>query len=88
MSTGGAAAIAQAVRASGTIVNLEPQQFQQVLNRVREPLVVQSYSNSIFAKGYKYLVSYKGLAFYTRSPERLQLPGSAEVIDAKSIWVP
>jgi hypothetical protein len=85
---GAAAAIARAVQASGTIIRVEPSQYQQMLNRMQSPLVVQTYRGGIIASGYQYLTSYKGLAFYTRSKERLQLPGSAEVIEAKRIWVP
>ncbi len=83
-----AAAIARAIQASGVIVKLEPQQFQQVVSRSQGALIVQSYSNGVFGGGYQYLFSYKGLAFHTKSKERLNLPGSAEIIEAKSIWVP
>ncbi len=40
------------------------------------------------AAAYQYLVGYKGLAFYTRSADPLQLPPSAQVVAAKSIWIP
>jgi hypothetical protein len=83
----GAAAIALAIQVSGTIVKMEPQQFQQLLNRSDAPLVVQTYGGA-FGKKYQYLFSYKGLAFHTSSKERLILPGKAEVVDAKGIWVP
>jgi hypothetical protein len=33
-------------------------------------------------------MGYKGLAFYTKSTEPLQLPATAEVIAARSIWTP
>jgi hypothetical protein len=88
MSTGQAAAIAKAIQASGTIVKLAPQEFQRLLNRMQSPLIIQRYRGGMIMKGYQYLVSYKGLAFYTRSPDRLQLPSSAEIIEARMIWIP
>ncbi len=92
MSAGGAAAAAaaamiQAVRASGVIVRVEPDGFQDILTRIQGPLIVQS-TGGLFRKNYQYLTSYKGLAFYTKSSEEIPLPRSAEVIFAKSIWVP
>lgn len=83
----GAAAIANAVKASGVLVKLEPSEWSQLLNRVQSPLVVAS-EGGAFGKRYRYLTSYKGLAFYTQSREPLPLPGDAELIRAKSIWIP
>ena len=37
---------------------------------------------------HEYLSSYKGLAFFTKSPTELMLPGSAELIRAGKIWIP
>lgn len=54
-----AAAIAQAIKASGVVVRVDPVAFMRILNRVQEP-----------------------------RPEPLLLPGRAEVVEAKSIWVP
>jgi hypothetical protein len=33
-------------------------------------------------------MSYKGLAFYTKSPAPLMLPMGAEVVNAKSLSIP
>ncbi len=82
-----AAAIAQAVKASGTVVRLEPHDFQTLLNRQTDALVVHA-MGGIFSKHYKYLMSYKGLAFYTQSPDPLSLPRHTEVVVARSIWMP
>ncbi len=89
MATEGAiaAAIAQATKASGVLVRMEPEQFQQLLYRVPEPLVVVARGGA-FSKKFQYLTSYRGLAFFTESREQLHLPGGAEVIAAKGIWVP
>jgi len=82
-----AAAIAQATKASGVIVHMEPEQFQQLLYQVPQPLVVLARAG-LLTKKYQYLVSYRGLAFFTSSVEQIQLPGGCEVVLAKQIWVP
>jgi hypothetical protein len=87
MYAGHAAAIARAIRASGTIVRLKPEQFSAVLNRQSEPLVV-FLKGGVFRENYQYLTSYKGLAFFTKSPTELALPPAAEVVVADSIWIP
>jgi hypothetical protein len=90
MAAGGAAAaaaIAQAIKASGVLVRLDPAEFLKIIGRVPDPLVVAA-TGGLFTKNYQYLMGYKGLAFYTKSSEPLQLPAAAEVIAAKGIWTP
>ena len=82
-----AAAVAQAIKASGAIVRVEPEQFQQILRKTDRPLVIQA-PGGLFTKHHRYLTSYKGLAFFTKSQTELMLPGSAEVMRAKKIWIP
>jgi hypothetical protein len=82
-----AAAMAQAIKASGAIVQVAPEEFLRVLQRAKEPVVVQA-TGGFFSTAYQYLTSYKGLAFYTKSPEPLILPGSCEVFAARKIWIP
>ncbi len=86
-AAGAAAAIAQAIKASGAIVRVESMDFMTILNKVENPLVVHSESKFISTK-YHYLTSYKGLIFYTKSTTPLMLRPSAEIIRAKSIWIP
>jgi hypothetical protein len=81
------AAIAQAIKASGAIVKVSPSDFQVILNRQEGALVLIAPGN-IFQPGRKYLTSYKGLAFFTRSVHPIELPGDCEVIQAQKIWVP
>ncbi|MGA2135785.1 MAG: hypothetical protein ABSH50_26125 [Bryobacteraceae bacterium] len=83
----GAAAIANAIKASGVLVKLEPPEFSKVLGRIANPLVVVA-QGGVFRTSYQYLVSYKGLAFYTRSPEAVALPADAEVVSAVGISIP
>jgi hypothetical protein len=82
-----AAALANATKASGVIVKLEPEAFQAVLRRVEEPLVIHAQGGFI-STNYQYLVSYKGLAFYTKASKPLSLPPLTEIIRAKKIWIP
>ncbi len=62
-----AAAIAQAIKASG--------------------VVVRPRGGFLQAK-WRYLTTYKGLAFFAESPDLLPMPGRAQVIEAKTIWIP
>jgi hypothetical protein len=82
-----AAAIAQAMKASGVIVRVEPSEFERILGRQDSPLIVTA-QGGVFSTNYQYLMSYKGLAFFTKSPTPLSLPSSAEVVVARTIWIP
>ena len=82
-----AAAIAQATKASGAIVSMKPDDFMSLLHRIEAPLVVMA-TGGVFNKNFQYLVGYKGLAFHTKSPEKLPLPPKAELVMANKIWIP
>jgi hypothetical protein len=86
-AAGAAAAIANAIKASGAIVNVESTDFMTILEKADNPLVVCSESKFI-TKKYHYLTSYKGLIFYTKSDTALMLRPSAEIIQANKIWIP
>jgi hypothetical protein len=81
------AALVQAVKASGAIIKVEPDAFSTMLNKIEQPLVVMSIGG-IIKKDFRYLTSYKGLIFYTKSPTEILLPGRTELIAAKQIWIP
>ena len=82
-----AAAIANAIKASGVLVSITPEDFAAILRRTERPLVVAS-QGGFFSTHYKYLTSYKGLAFYTKSPAPLVMPAGAEIVNAKGISIP
>jgi len=82
-----AAAIAQAIKASGVLVRLAPEEFAKVLGRMTEPLVVYA-EGGFIGTNYQYLTSYKGLAFFTKSSQPLPLPAGTELIPARGIWIP
>jgi hypothetical protein len=81
------AAIANAIKASGAIVRVETKDFLSIVQRSQRPLVVMS-GKGFFSPSYKYISSYKGLAFYAKSSEPLNLPGDTELVAAKSIYIP
>ncbi len=92
MSTGtsaaaAAAAIAQAIKASGVIVSVEPGDFLKIIEQVEGPLVVQA-TGGFFNTNHQYLTSYKGLAFFAKSDTPLNLPRDTELVQAKKIWIP
>jgi hypothetical protein len=82
-----AAAVVQAIKASGVIVRVEPEVFVGILERQPGALVVHA-TGGFFSTNYKYLTSYKGLAFFTKATAPLDLPPGTELVQAKAIWVP
>ncbi len=82
-----AAAVAQAIKASGVLVRLKPADFMRLLNKQEEPLVVTA-RGGLFQARWQYLMPYRGLVFFAGSAEPVPLPGRAEVIEAQKIWIP
>jgi len=82
-----AAAIANAIKASGAIVRVESADFETILRKSDNPLVVCA-QGGFFSTNYQYLMGYRGLVFYCKSATQLTLPMSVEVIQAKKIWIP
>ena len=79
--------IANAVKASGVIVQMDAEDFLAILNWNAEPLVVHA-TTGFFSTKHQYLTSYRGLAFYTKVPEPLALPAHAQLVEANKIWIP
>ena len=82
-----AAAIAKAIKASGAIVQVEPNDFLVILSKTNKPLVVLA-EGGFLKTNYQYLTGYKGLVFFAKSSTPLQLPGDIELVVAKKIWIP
>ena len=82
-----AAMIAQAIKASGVICRVEPQDFVAIIRRVESPLVVVA-RGGFLSKKFQYLTSYKGLAFFTKSVEPIQFSSATEIVNANKIWIP
>jgi hypothetical protein len=81
------AAVANAIKANGVVISLEPGEWMKLLKRSDNPLIVIARGGT-FRRKYQYVTTYRGLAFFTKSEHPLVLPGRAEVISAKSISVP
>ncbi|MFO0908301.1 MAG: hypothetical protein U0794_08065 [Isosphaeraceae bacterium] len=85
--TAEAAVRSQAVRASGVIVRIEPDGFQQLIDGQPEPMVVMA-SSGWLTSSYTYLTTHKGLAFTCQSRTPLEFGKNVELIAAGSIWIP
>ena len=86
-AAGAAAAAATAIKASGAIVRLEPTEFQKLLRRNADGLVVHAVGG-VFSSRHKYLMGYKGLTFHTSVREAISLPSTCDVVESKKIWIP
>ena len=82
-----AAAIANAIKASGVVVRVSPADFHAIVLKVERPLVIYA-EGGLFSTNYQYLVSYKGFAFFTKSSTPLLFPNGVETVRAKKIWIP
>jgi hypothetical protein len=82
-----AAAMANAIKASGVVVRMEAVEWLGILKRIEAPLVVVG-RGGVFRKHFQYLTSHRGLAFFTTSPTELVLPGRVDVVAAGKISIP
>lgn len=82
-----AAAIVNAAKASGVIVRVKPSDFLSIVRKTESPLVVYA-TGGFFKTNHQYLTSYKGLAFFTKSLQKLELPSDVEMVLAAKIWIP
>jgi hypothetical protein len=82
-----AAAIANAIKASGVLIKVDQSDFLKILAKEEKPLVITAFGGFL-TKNYQYMTSYKGFAFYTKSATPLILPGKVEIINARQIWIP
>ena len=86
---GGAVAQYQASAAMGVVITVEADDFLQIVSKTDNPLVVVAAERKL-GKGiqYKYLMSYRGLVFYTVTDDPLRLPASTEFVQTAKIRVP
>lgn len=82
-----AKAIAQAIKASGAIIQVEPKDFLTILSKSSKPLVVTA-KGGFFTREYQYLSAYKGLIFFTKATEPLRIMQEIEMVQSKKIWIP
>ena len=89
--TNGAAAFGamqamNATKAMGGIVTVEAAEFLDILGKIEKPLLVHSPSG--FMTKNKYITSYKGLVFFTKTKDEIMIPAAVEIVNAKKISVP
>lgn len=82
-----AAAIANAIKASGVVVRVDADDFVNIVRRIEKPLVIIA-EGGLFSTKYQYLTSYKGFAFFTKSSAPMQFGQGVEIIAAEKIWIP
>ena len=87
VSAAAAAAIAQAIKASGVIVRVGPEDFENILRKSEKPLVICA-TGGFISTNYQYLTSYKGFAFFTKCPAPMMFSPKVETIVAAKIWIP
>ena len=78
--------IANGVKASGAIVKMNCNDFETLLQRINNAVVLRSYEG-LFIKSYKYLANYKGFFIFTTSKKELIL-NTTEIIEVQKIWIP
>ncbi len=76
-----------AIKSFGILVKVTHKDFLHIVGREKQSLVLTTTKKKWFF-GYRYLVSYKGLAFYTNSSFRLELPHGTEVVTVEDIRIP
>lgn len=81
------AAVIRAIKASGAIVRVAPEEFEKLLARTSGAVVVHA-TAWVFGTKHRYLVGYKGLFFATDSREPIFIPSNVETMEAEKIWVP
>ena len=82
-----AAAMMEAIKASGAIVQVAPAEFRKLLDANHDGLVVHA-MGGLFSSKHRYLMGYKGLIFHTASAEPLSAPRGCQVVEARKIWIP
>ncbi len=82
-----ASVIANAIKASGVVVEVSPEDFLTIVQCSESALIVHAQSK-IIRTSHKYLTSYKGLAFYTKVSELLEFESKVELIEAKKMSIP
>ena len=82
-----AAAVIRAMKASGVIVRVKPDDFQSLLGQNQQGLVVHA-MGGFMNRRHKYLMGHRGLAFCTIARDALPIPRGCQLVEAKQIWIP
>lgn len=82
------AAIAQAIKASGAMVEIEAADFEELIRLIRDPLVLHQEPGGMFSRKHQYATSHGGFIFFARAREPIYLPRQLRPIPVKKIWTP
>jgi hypothetical protein len=82
-----AAAMIQASQASGVIVHIDPADFLGIVQAEPDCVIVHAWGG-FWSKHHRYLTSFRGLAFFAKSRDVLELPSHCLHVEAKKIWIP
>ena len=80
-------AIANAIKASGAIVKVEPEEFIKVVSLGDKPLIVHA-MGGMLSKHHRYITGYKGLVFFTKTDQPLDIMTGFQLVEARSISIP
>jgi len=80
-------AMLNATKAMGPFVEIESNDFLEIVNRQKEPLVVHA-SKGMFSKKQQYLSPFRGIYLYCESTTPLEITSGASIISAKKLWIP
>lgn len=69
------------------IVTVENDEFMRLVKQANDPMIIHQIPGW-FSGQNRYLLTYRGVTFYTRSKEELSISKNAEVITAKYFYVP
>jgi ApbE superfamily uncharacterized protein (UPF0280 family) len=83
-----AAAIANAINASGALVQIEPRDFQDLVERIPDALVLHKEAGGVFDRNHQYATSHRGFVFFARTREPLLLPTRVQLLPVKKMWMP
>jgi hypothetical protein len=82
-----ATAVIRAIKASGVIVRVKPEDFLALLGQNQGGLVVHA-MGGFLNRRHNDLMGHRGLAFCTQAHEAIPLPRGIQLVEAKSIWIP
>ncbi len=81
-----AASQMNAMKAFGPIVRVDANAFNSILKEADAPLL--AVSGCFWGNAKKYLLNYKGLTFYCKTPFEIMVPSNAQIVKCSSISIP
>jgi hypothetical protein len=69
------------------VLRVDPENFLRIVAKAEKPLVICA-TGGFVSTNYRYLTSYKGFAFFTKTKTPLDLSPKIETILAEKIWIP